>query len=166
MVTHTVVLTGGSADKKTQTIRGLMELKCRYATLTQVIVQLTEAANQVPIKAGMVRPVSKTAIPAQGLYGLSLRFPPGVIPSYATSEAGSEGEAHSNHRIPIYIDQQNQTTIYKPNALFRDVTFSSHYDVEMFYLDCDHEQLSAETLAKIHSVSLVFHCEVDQLMPG
>ena len=162
MVTHTIVL----GPKSRQTIRGLMEMRCRYATLTQVVVQCKQSPAQIPIKSGMTRRVSGTAIPTTGLYGLSLRFPGSCIPSYSTSECGSEGEEHSNHRIPVFISQDNLTTIYKPNMLFRDVTFGTAYDVEMFYLDSDHNLLSDATLAQLHSVTLTFHLEVDMLMPG
>ena len=163
MVTHTIVLAGGSQK---QNIRSNQELKCKYATLTQVIVQTRQLPSAIPLQSGMVRPVSQTAIPTTGLYGVSLRFPGTVIPSYATSEAGAEGEMHSNHRIPVFLDQGKQTTIYKPNMLFRDITLGTNFDIEMFYLDCDNIPLSADTLAQIHSITLVFHLEVDQLMPG
>ena len=165
MVTHTIVLTGGSG-KQLQTIRGNMELQCRYATLTMVVVQLTDVGSAIVVKPGMTRPVTGTAIPTAGLYGVSVRFPGTVVPSYATSEAGGEDERSSNHRVPVYISQDTQTTMYKPNMLMRDVSFGSSFDVELFYLDSDHNLLSDETLAGIHSISLTFHLEVDTLMPA
>ena len=162
MVTHTIVI----SPSQKQSIRGLMELTCRYATLTQVVVQCKSLPSSIPLKSGMTRRVSGTSIPSTGLYGISIRLPASVIPSYATSEAGSEGEQHSNHRIPIFIDQDKRTTIYKPNMLFRDVTFGSTFDAELFYLDSDHNLLSEETLAQIHSITLTWHLEVDLIMPG
>lgn len=133
-----------------------------------VVVQLKTEASTIPLKAGMVRPRSKTAIGSTGLYGISLKFPGNIIPSFATSEAGSEGEQGSQHRIPIYIDNSTgkKTTIYKPNMLLRSPVFSSGYDVQMFYLDCDHEPLAQDTLDQIHSISLTFHCEVDAVLPA
>ena len=108
---------------------------------------------------------SSEPVPTNGCVGVSLRFPTEMVPSSATTHAGSQNERGSNHRIDIHFSQDTKTFICHPNVIMRNVVFQAEYQIDMFYLDALNESLDTVTLADIHSITLNFECDVTNLMP-
>jgi hypothetical protein len=86
-------------------------------------------------KVGMKTGKDSNPVPTDGCVGVSLRFPTGMVPSSATTHAGSQNERSSNHRIDIHFSQDTKTFIYHPNVIMRNVVFQTEYEIDMFYLD-------------------------------
>ena len=88
-----------------------------------------------------------------------------MVPSSATTHAGSQNERGTNHRIDIHFSQDTKTFIYHPNVIMRNVVFQTEYEIDMFYLDSLNEKVDTTTLNNIHSITLNFECDVTNLMP-
>jgi hypothetical protein len=106
-----------------------------------------------------------TVVPTDGCVCVSLRFPTEMVPSSATTHAGSQNERGSNHRIDIHFSQDTKTFIYHPNVIMRNVVFQTEYEIDMFYLDSLNEKVDTATLDNIHSITLNFECDVTNLIP-
>jgi hypothetical protein len=160
MVAHRINICGGVlGGTSTQRIEGNQTLHCRSVILKTVCVQLKETGTVIKQKANMTPGKTDTVIPTDGCVGVSLRFPTEMVPSSATTHAGSQNERSTNHRI------DTKTFIYHPNVIMRNVVFQTEYEIDMFYLDSLNETVSTATLANIHSITLNFECDVTNLMP-
>ena len=124
---------------------------CRSVILRTVCVQLKETGTDIKQKADMTTGKDGTAVPAYGRVGVSLRFPTEMVPSSATTHAGSQNERGTNHRIDIHFSQDTKTFSYHPNVM-RNVVFQTEYEIDMFYLDSLNEEVDTATLANIHSI--------------
>jgi hypothetical protein len=126
---------------------------------------LKETGTDIKQIAGMTTGKDNTAAPTGGCVGVSLRFPTMTVPSSATTHAGSQNERGTNHRIDIHFSQDTKTFIYHPNVIMRNVVFQTEYEIDMSYLDSLNTTVDTITLAKIHSITLNFECDVTNLMP-
>jgi hypothetical protein len=126
MVAHRINITvgvlGGAHE---QQIEGNQTLHCRSVILKTVCVQLTKNASAMTQKTGMKAGKTLAPVPPGGCVGVSLRFPTEMVPSSATTHAGSQNERSSNHRIDIHFSQDTKTFIYHPNAIMRNVVFQT-----------------------------------------
>ena len=166
MVAHRINISGGVlGGKATQRIEGNQTLHCRSVILKTVCVQLKETGTDIKQKADMTTGKDGRAVPADGCVGVSLRFPTEMVPSSATTHAGSQNERGTNHRIDIHFSQDTKTFVYHPNVIMRNVAFQTKYEIDMFYLDSLNEKVDTTTLDNIHSITLNFECDVTNLMP-
>ena len=166
MVAHRINICGGVlGGTSTQKIEGNQTLHCRSVILKTVCVQLKETGTDIKQKANMTTGKDGTTVPTDGCVGVSLRFPTEMVPSSATTHAGSQNERGSNHRIDIHFSQDTKTFIYHPNVIMRNVVFQTEYEIDMFYLDSLNEKVDTTTLNNIHSITLNFECDVTNLMP-
>ena len=166
MVAHRINITGGSlGGSNEQLIEGNQTLHCRSVILKTVCVQLKKIGSEMTQKSLMKTGKSGFVVPTGGCVGISLRFPTEMVPSSATTHAGSENERSSNHRIDVHFSQDQKTFIYHPNVIMRNVVFQTEYEIDMFYLDSLNEKVDTETLDDIHSITLNFECDVTNLMP-
>ena len=94
MVAHRINITvgvlGGAHE---QQIEGNQTLHCRSVILKTVCVQLTKNASAMTQKTGMKTGKTREAAPPGGCVGVSLRFPTEMVPSSATTHAGSQNGA-------------------------------------------------------------------------
>ena len=166
MVAHRINICGGVlGGTSTQKIEGNQTLHCRSVILKTVCVQLKETGTNIQQKADMTTGKDGTTVPTDGCVGVSLRFPTEMVPSSATTHAGSQNERGTNHRIDIHFSQDTKTFIYHPNVIMRNVVFQTEYEIDMFYLDSLNEKVDTTTLNNIHSITLNFECDVTNLMP-
>jgi hypothetical protein len=166
MVAHRINITGGVlGGTHEQKIEGNQTLHCRSVILKTVCVQLKTIASEMTQKDGMKTGKTLPPVPTKGCVGISLRFPTEMVPSSATTHAGSENERSSNHRIDVHFSQDTKTFIYHPNVIMRNVVFQTEYQIDMFYLDSLNTSLDKVTMDDIHSITLNFECDVTNLMP-
>ena len=166
MVAHRINISGGVlGGTHQQKIEGNQTSHCRSVILKTVCVQLKTIASAMTQKTGMKTGKTLAAVPTAGCVGASLRFPTEMVPSSATTHAGSQNERSSNHRIDIHFSQDTKTIIYHPNVIMRNVVFQTEYQIDMFYLDSLNTSLDKVTMDDIHSITLNFECDVTNLMP-
>jgi len=166
MVAHRINISGGVlGGTHQQKIEGNQTLHCRSVILKTVCVQLKTIASEMTQKDGMKTGKTLSPVPTDGCVGVSLRFSTEMVPSSATTHAGSENERSSNHRIDVHFSQDTKTFIYHPNVIMRNVVFQTEYQIDMFYLDSLNTSLDKVTMDDIHSITLNFECDVTNLMP-
>ena len=164
MVSHSIVIRPNTSTSATQTVSGNQELRCRFAVLTSVIVQMNKKfkENDEVTDAMVAADSSLTASADSGhnLYGVSIKFPCSVCPPGATHHSGSNNEHTVQNRIDVHMSQDLKSYQYKPNLILQGLTFMPDYFVTLYHIDNPDVPLTPTEVGKIHSITLNFSLTV------
>lgn len=161
MVSHRITLRGDGGA--VQTIRG-HTLDVAEAAVTSIIVQLETLPADIVTAPGLKMRSSNTALGSIGCSGLSLEFPPGMVPSNQSMQAGSNGDHGLHNRINIDFDTSSRTHVMRDVMYLSDVQIPSTYEIKVYYADSPDTLVSAETLAAIRSIQLNMRLNVRNLL--
>lgn len=161
MVSHRITLrgTGGS----TQTIRG-HELDVSEAAVTSIIVQLETQPADIVTSPTLRQRVTGMQLGGVGCSGLSLEFPPGMVPSNQSMQAGGNGDHGLHNRINIDFDTNSRTHVMRDVMYLSNVQIPSTYEIKVYYADAPDTLVSDATLAAIRSIQLNMRCNVRNLL--
>ena len=154
MVSHSIIIKGGSDKTATHHIEGQSKLICSTAVLTSVVVQTTTKFRETVTVAGTEYDAG------HGLYGVSIKFPASSVPPNATHHSGSNDEHKFENRLDVHFDQESQTFMYKPGLILQGITFDYDYDITLYRIGQPDQLLTPDEVAKIHSITLNFSCTV------